>query len=796
MKLTTLPYEYRKGFAGRHIISCGKPAKEEKDAFTTGNGTLLLSALGNPEHDRFTLRHEELYVPQWKEAPKAPEIAEYLEPVRKLLLKGEYKRAADLYSEMIKAKGPGSTLASSPEHAAIILEVNQPVEEAYHYFSTLDMRSSLVSVRWEDKDGGEYRREMFCSRADNLAAIRFTAPDGKLEMDLQGELPEPHFKPSGWGANYLPEKENGVYDTVPIWPDIHVAHSEEGILLDGIYDYDKGSFHTAVYLKVDSGKIWVENSKIRISGATHAVLLLRSERFDSVDADGAIRLMDSLRKMAPFDELLKRHEAIHRPIFERVSVCLGGPEEDYLLTTLELKKKQFASKHIVPAYMEAMVDMGRFFLMNECGKFPPIYGHVNININHQISCGNIASLPEMMHSFFNWIEWQLPDARENAKRILGSRGFFLATHPDNESGRLYHLSKYWPHHYWISSSGWCLNPFLEYYYCTNDEEFFKNRTLPLYYELSKLYEDFLTVRDENGKLLFVPSYSPENFPSNIPAMAVINATMDISVCREVFKTLLEYGQAFGVGTPEDRERWEALLRDLPEYLIDEHGELKEWARWDHEERYDHRHASHLYGAYPGDEFQPELDEKLYHAAYAANRMRAFGNESCHGIMHRAQSAARLKDSHLTNTMIRLVLESGYVNEDFTTVHNPYYKSAMPDGQGALPTALLESMFYSRPGFMEPLPARPEGSFTKGEIRGISARSFARVDQLSWNLEKRIIRLQITSLKDQDITLCYRNGYESVHSDDRNIFEEDAIHAKVSVKAGETISVMWEGVKQE
>ncbi len=193
MKLTTLPYEYRKGFAGRHIISCGKPAKEEKDAFTTGNGTLLLSALGNPEHDRFTLRHEELYVPQWKEAPKAPEIAEYLEPVRKLLLKGEYKRAADLYSEMIKAKGPGSTLASSPEHAAIILEVNQPVEEAYHYFSTLDMRSSLVSVRWEDKDGGEYRREMFCSRADNLAAIRFTAPDGKLEMDLQGELPTVNF---------------------------------------------------------------------------------------------------------------------------------------------------------------------------------------------------------------------------------------------------------------------------------------------------------------------------------------------------------------------------------------------------------------------------------------------------------------------------------------------------------------------------------------------------------------------------------------------------------------------------
>lgn len=112
-----------------------------------------------------------------------------------------------------------------------------------------------------------------------------------------------------------------------------------------------------------------------------------------------------------------------------------------------------------------------------------------------------------------------------------------------------------------------------------------------------------------------------------------------------------------------------------------------------------------------------------------------GNESCHGVMHRAQSAARLKDGHLTSSMIRLVLESGYVTDACTTVHNPYYTSPMPDGQGALPTALLESLFYSRPGFMEPLPARPEGSFPKGEIRGISARSFARVDRLSWDLKE-------------------------------------------------------------
>lgn len=58
-------------------------------------------------------------------------------------------------------------------------------------------------------------------------------------------------------------------------------------------------------------------------------------------------------------------------------------------------------------------------------------------------------------------------------------------------------------------------------------------------------------------------------------------------------------------------------------------------------------------------------------------------------MHRAQIAARLKDSRLVSDLLRFFLESGYVTEAFTTVHNPYYKMYMPDGQGAFPTITME-----------------------------------------------------------------------------------------------------------
>jgi hypothetical protein len=285
--------------------------------------------------------------------------------------------------------------------------------------------------------------------------------------------------------------------------------------------------------------------------------------------------------------------------------------------------------------------------------------------------------------------------------------------------------------------------------------------LSLYKELALLYDDFLTEHNENGKLIFILSFSPENFPSNIPVMALINATMDISVCREVLMVLLTLGKENNIGTVEDHAKWGKMLEELPEYLFGQYGELKEWARADFEERYDHRHASHLYGAYPGDEFQPEFDERLYRAAFIGNRMRAFGNESCHGVMHRAQAAVRLKDAWLVQSLLRFFLESGYVNDNFTTSHNPYKKHIMPDGQGALPTVVLESFLYARPGFIELLPALPEASFPRGTLKGMAMRTFAVLDEMFWDLGKKTISLKLTSLKNQKITLCYRRGISNL-----------------------------------
>jgi alpha-L-fucosidase 2 len=77
--------------------------------------------------------------------------------------------------------------------------------------------------------------------------------------------------------------------------------------------------------------------------------------------------------------------------------------------------------------------------------------------------------------------------------------------------------------------------------------------------------------------------------------------MDISVCREVLTHVIEASHVLGENA-EEIPRWEAMLAKLSPYLLDMDGALKEWAWPTLEENQDHRHVSHLYGAWPGDEF--------------------------------------------------------------------------------------------------------------------------------------------------------------------------------------------------
>lgn len=275
------------------------------------------------------------------------------------------------------------------------------------------------------------------------------------------------------------------------------------------------------------------------------------------------------------------------------------------------------------------------------------------------------------------------------------------------------------------------------------------------------YEDYLTVTDKNGNYIFVPSFSPENNPGNLNpgCMAVINASMDISVCREVLANLVEACVLLGIEA-DNVPKWKAILDKLPPFLLEPDGTLKEWAWPDLEERYNHRHVSHCYGAWPGDEIDPDRTPQLARAAVLANRKRVPERLAAHSLCQRALIGARLKDNYIVDSELRQLLEQGYVGTTLLCPHDPYANMRIPDAQGGIPAIIMEMLAYSRPGVIEVLPALPP-SLVKGSIKGMLLRTFARLDRLSWNMDKRTVDLKVTSLRKQDVTLIARYGIEKI-----------------------------------
>ena len=100
----------------------------------------------------------------------------------------------------------------------------------------------------------------------------------------------------------------------------------------------------------------------------------------------------------------------------------------------------------------------------------------------------------------------------------------------------------------------------------------------------KIYRSIVKMTDKIGNYIFIPSYSPENWPSNtdegskymdnmgdrVNAPAVINATMDIMVCREVLTHLIEGAKILGTEA-ENIPKWKGMLAKMPNYLLDEEG---------------------------------------------------------------------------------------------------------------------------------------------------------------------------------------------------------------------------------
>lgn len=286
-------------------------------------------------------------------------------------------------------------------------------------------------------------------------------------------------------------------------------------------------------------------------------------------------------------------------------------------------------------------------------------------------------------------------------------------------------------------------------------EYYTDKDGNMHYEAGK------TALEAGETYCILPSYSPENNPSNYPSPSDANTAIDIAACRSNLEMLLDISETFA---PEmNTAPWRELLSDLPPYLYDETGALKEWACNQFEENNEHRHLSHLYGVWPLRETQN--DAALRDACIQAIENRESENEASHALVHRALIAARLKDSKSVTRALKTLLNHKIHYDSLMTNHDyDRHSCYCTDFAIGYLGIIHESLMYSAPGEIEILPAVPNSGFTSGEITGLRTQTRATLTSLSWDLDKKTASVTVTSDIEQEIFLrCAVTGEkQTVH----------------------------------
>ena len=237
----------------------------------------------------------------------------------------------------------------------------------------------------------------------------------------------------------------------------------------------------------------------------------------------------------------------------------------------------------------------------------------NENIQMMYWHTNIGNLEELNKALLDYYISRLDSFKECAKKLYGCNGIFIPAGTTPNMPLPCQLVPVIIN--WTGAAGWLAQYYYKYYSYTGDTEYLHSVVLPFMKAAADFYEDFI-VFDKNGHIKIYPSVSPENSPLNFipkdnvdmahPMTSAVNSTMDLAIIKELFTNLIElcvehniYGNKIKI--------WENIVNSIPEYSVNKDGAVKEWQDDDFEDRYYHRHLSHIYPVFPGDEITTNDD---------------------------------------------------------------------------------------------------------------------------------------------------------------------------------------------
>lgn len=734
-----------------YSMRVGSPVLRWQEAMPVGNGLVGALVFGHPREELLQTNHNSLF--EQPERIPAPEMADLLPRFRELLLEGKRDEAGALWhEEWNKRLGKRARLGAFMPGPVLQLHT-ETVGMCTQYSHILDFSTGIDTLSFKDGPDAVCRR-IFVSRADDA-----------LIMEIKLERP----------TDLRLSVETGCKDD----GELACIAREDGTLFSMAPATYALSGAMRLLAATCTESLW-DGCACSLKNATYALFAYTLEPV----ADRAQTCYAHLKTLSSdCEKLISRHVALHQPLMEQVSLSVNGINalpwtNEHLLESLD-------EPEMLDALILRLFHFGRYLLISSCrpGSMPPnLQGiwngkrvppwdsdfHNDINIQMNFWQAAMGGLNEMSLALFDYYESLVPDLQDNARRIFGQRGILMSV-SQTICGYASSNRDIWP--CWTGGAAWIAQHFFNYWRYTGDDEFLRNRALPFMREAALFYEDFVDFSRETA--LFVPSISPENVPGDgQESLISVNATMDIALARELFSNLIAGCKYLGIWQ-DDAKRWEVCLSKLPPYGIDpETGSLREWLYPGLEENPKHRHLSHLYGLFPGEEIGPE--HPMYEACRRAVDQRLVVGLNAQGgwsLGHMACLRTRLGEGDMAYEVLEIMARS-CVGRNLLTCHNDWraqgntlfaghafldYRDAPWGGKApfqidanmCIPTIVMNMLLQVQGDTLQVLPALPSG-WKQGSVKGLCLPYNVRAD-IVWADGKAEITLRGTAANRYHLT---------------------------------------------
>jgi len=757
--VTELANQLKLDIPNKGFISDQKATRWE-ESLLSGNGTVGALIRGNPGNDIIILSHEKLFMPRY--APtKAPDIKKYLPEIKKMILDGKGKEAAELSLRAGQEAGIEELIWTDPLVPACQLEIRTSDEPSVSAFAkTVNYENGEATVAWKSADG-IFHQKMFISRTDKVAVLKIYSPNGaKLNFKLRlTQLPLPDSGESN--------DEGEGFSVDDLISKVSSSASEEYMTYSTLYKKQwEGSlkgYNVTANLSIKGGEIKAVDEWVSVRGAEEIVIISSIKLFYDLPV-----IEDPLyiQVNPDYENLLASHTAIHHEMFNRFSLDLDLKERSTLFADELLASSK--PGNLNAELVEQLCDASRYTLISSAGELPPtlqgIWGGtwlpawsgdftLNGNVPSAIACGLNANYQEVTESYLNYMWSMFENFKDNARDLYGSDGIFVPSR-SSSFGKTYHYLNYYCHMFWFAGAAWTSQFFYDYWLYTGNEQYLKDRVIPFMLASAKFYEDILSVDDE-GNYWIIPSYSPEIAPLGFHP-AAINATMDIASLKQLLRNLIKLAEQDLVDK-DQISAWKEIIEKLPAYAIQEDGDLKEWIWPDYLNDNSHRHASHLYPLFYEVDPDFEENEELRNAAIQAieNRLKyrraKKGAEMAFGLVQKGLAAAHLNDTKHAYECVEWLCSS-YWSPSFTSYHDPG-EIFNVDICGGLPAVVVDMIVQSSSKTIDLLPALPD-QWKDGSIKGAWTRSGIALD-LVWK-DSKPVKAKLTSNRATDVTIRFKD----------------------------------------